>query len=237
MSTQSAKATPRERPILFRPKLVAKILRGEKTQTRRVARLPVRIQLPEEVAGDWPIGHTTRAPAGIYSVTMNPQGAVCVRATDGKDLGIKPGEFEWMCPYGGPGDRLWVRESWARINTPRGLRVCYRATEPAEIALAVACFGGWKPSIHMPRVACRLVLEITAVRAEPLQAITEEDAVAEGVPRGPGMAMPDGESYDPRVIFREGWDGINAKRGFGWAANPVVWALTFKVVGEEARRG
>lgn len=122
-----------------------------------------------------------------------------------------------FCPYGQTGDRLWVRESFCfRGETIEGRdRYRYRADEnPAT--------DGWRwtPSIHMPRVACRLVLEVTGVRDELLQNISLGDCEAEGC----GHVMP----RSAQEVYRELWDSLNAKRGFGWDVNPWVWVVEFK---------
>ena len=89
-------------------------------------------------------------------------------------------------------------------------------------------FKMWKPSIHMPRWACRLVLEVTAIRVERLQEISESDAFAEGIrsfQEARGVLRDD---WHPRKAYAELWDSLNAKRGFGWAVNPWVWVIEFK---------
>lgn len=138
------------------------------------------------------------------------------------------------CPYGWPGDRLWVRET---LYTSDG-DVFYRADD-----LAVDCddqpeTDHWKlsgqtiPSIFMPRWASRITLEITDVRVQRLQAISEADAQAEGVTAAlfaqlwPSLPLPPAADH----AFAHLWDSINAKRGFGWDANPWVWAISFRRV-------
>ena len=81
----------------------------------------------------------------------------------------------------------------------------------------------WKPSIHMPKWAARIWLEVTGVRVERVQDISEEDAIAEGIPRG-------AVQYCGHAIrlFRDLWDSINAKRGYPWEVNPWVWVVEFK---------
>jgi hypothetical protein len=131
-----------------------------------------------------------------------------------------------QCQYGRPGDRLWVRETWSQ---PGG-RLHYRADEVDHGEVHV-----WVPSIHMPRRYSRLSLEITEVRVQRLQEISEADARAEGAPVGeklPGTV--NGEpaevmALDPRLAFLWLWDSINGKRA-PWSSNPWVWALTFKRV-------
>jgi hypothetical protein len=136
------------------------------------------------------------------------------------------------CPYGVPGDRLWVRETWApqpereeawKLPEHEGGGgsaddVCYRADErPNDHQLGGLTHGvaRWRPSIYMPRFASRITLEVTDVRADRLQDITEEDAKAEGVER--------------QSTFRELWDGINGKRA-PWSSNPFVWVVGFRRV-------
>lgn len=131
------------------------------------------------------------------------------------------------CPYGQPGDRLWVRETWAcdeygRRHQSQGM-VYYRADAES--------MGTWRPPIHMPRWASRIDLEITAVRVERVREISEADACAElGAPLvWPG---PDPEPYRRDMIgaFANIWDEIYSKRGYGWDINPWVWVVEFKAV-------
>jgi hypothetical protein len=120
------------------------------------------------------------------------------------------------CPYGQPGDRLWVRET----HNTCGEKPFYRAD--GEMPLE----WKWSPSVFMPRWASRITLEITAVWVERLKDITIEDAQAEGItPLG-----TEGDSRRWRAGFRELWDSLNAKRGYGWDANPWVWVISFKRV-------
>jgi len=194
---------PRERPILFRPELVRAILDGRKNQTRRVVR-------PQPADGD---RSSTRSCIG-----------------PGDHLHICPGI---RCPYGFAGDRLWVRETW-RVSpsgetSPYSPEHCHYRADADE----PAADGCWRPSIHMPRWACRLVLEVTGVRVERLQAIDEIGARDEGVEPvaagdGPGVITTAGNiSY--RKAFAQGWDRINGPRGYGWDANPWVWVIAFRV--------
>ena len=127
-----------------------------------------------------------------------------------------------------PGDHLWVRETFCNAHIggydarEDGVEFLYRATEAGE------CEGPWKPSIFMPRVACRILLEVTDVRKQRLQEISDEDARDEGVTlRGDPqwMTMYDGIYRD---AFNVLWDSINAKRGFGWDVNPWVLAISFR---------
>lgn len=121
--------TPKERPIIMQAESVRAILEGRKSQTRRVMSEPWKIRLPLTVRGDWPFQGTWAAP-GIYEAHHNQYGAVSVKATSNeKMLGIKPAEFEWVCPYGVPGDRLWVKEPWRALGWDEdftGVAVQYR---------------------------------------------------------------------------------------------------------------
>lgn len=200
----------KERPILFSGEMVRAILDGRKTQTRRVLKAPVMDDIPYE-------------PLEIQL----QDGAAIVRATS-YERGLTPGAiggFRLQCPYGKPGDRLYVRETWgishhggATIKgTPHDPYVLYRATnsEPTgdELENQWEPFK-WRPSIHMPRWASRILLEITDVRVERLQDISEEDARAEG--------------YESREDFLYGeWArGIIEKYGNAW-----VWAITLQRIG------
>jgi hypothetical protein len=134
----------------------------------------------------------------------------------------------YRSPYGVPGDRLWVRETWMACDK-RGFPVMEHPTREntAEVLYRASHVGdGWRPSIFMPRWASRLLLEITAVRIERLQDIGEADALAEGFP---GLEETGG-AMSARYVLHVEWDKLNAKRGSPWADNPWVWVLTFEVV-------
>ena len=115
------------------------------------------------------------------------------------------------CPYGHPGDFLWVRETFYNSRMDNSMPTHYRADNQDEDFQLI-----WNPSIFMPRWASRILLEITAVRVERLQKISEDDARAEGV--SPETVGP----------FSELWDSINRKPGRTWADNPFVWVIEFK---------
>lgn len=196
----------KERPILFRPRLVRAILDGKKTQTRRVVNPQPMVTVHE------PLPPTEIIEAALRSI---------IEAED--------------CPYGKPGDRLWVRESFSvpwKHGLKEGPLPCWYWADGNPD------HGDWtrpKPSIHMPRWACRLLLEVVEIRVQRLRDMTEEEAQAEGAERGV-CTHPDCEpgscaSSRYRTAFAMLWDTINADRGFGWGANPLVRVVTFKRVG------
>ncbi|KKN18503.1 hypothetical protein LCGC14_0954990 [marine sediment metagenome] len=134
------------------------------------------------------------------------------------------------CPYGQVGDRLWLKETFYTDNYRRsnGLPVLYKADGETR---------SWNPSIHLPRWASRITLEITGVKVERVQDISEEDAIAEGIKEydnhtfgldNPACCM----GLTPQIAFMRLWDRINAKRGYGWDVNPWDWALTFRRLNE-----
>lgn len=140
------------------------------------------------------------------------------------------------CPYGQPGDRLYVKEKWGcdchNGLTPRPLcEIVYPDTAVDDPPLS-----GWKSGRFMPKWASRITLEVTGVRVERVQEITEDDALKEGV-----LPSADIAGWDSFVITRPGavsyrksfaqlWGSLNAKRGFGWDKNPWVWVVEFKRV-------
>lgn len=140
--------------------------------------------------------------------------------------------FLAVCPYGVVGGRLWVRETWAENDG----EFFYRATFDPESQDKGDV--PWSPSIHMHRDACRLELEITDVRVELLEKISESDAIAEGCIKLPASGritdVPGGQ-YGGRLWptakawFRELWDEIYAARGYGWKHCPYVWVISFKI--------
>jgi hypothetical protein len=212
----------RERPMLFNGAMVRAILSGRKTQTRRA--------IKPQPAND-PARHHPIAPYHNGSGGWN-----WVLAATGHGTGDP-----FPCPFGQPGDRLWVRESFTDLRgtgiehrpDPRGplQRWAYSAdTLPGSASdEARKDFGiNWRPSIHMPREACRLVLEVTDVRVERLQAISEADAMAEGA--NPILVPPDGGSCPHIEGFRKLW----ASTGGDWAANPWVWVIGFRTAEGQA---
>lgn len=211
----------RERPIIFSAPMVRALLEGRKTQTRRILK-PGKFVLPSSDEG-W-----------AYN------GFALVLAHDG-GTSFYPLPH---CPYGVPGDRLYVKEAWADNvverpgpwgGDPVDVKVghLYRADrEQTGIH--------WVPSIFMPREASRIDLEITEVRVQRLQEITTADAMAEGIPQMAGeahaaglfdMTKEPGHEWDNRTSienYARLWDQIN---GVGsWDVNPWVWALTFRRV-------
>jgi len=125
---------------------------------------------------------------------------------------------QFECPFGVPGDRLWVQEAWAM----GGNGPYYKAdvTNPGGVRYA------WTPSTDMPRWASRITLEITDVRCQRLQEITTNDAIAEGIDADGG----DDENRNRSTVenFRLFWDSFYKGKGFGWEKNPWVWASTFR---------
>lgn len=215
-------ADNRERPILFSGPMVLSILQGRKTQTRRVVK---------GTALDW-----------LNDARFTPS-YVADRANG-------------LSRFGYPGDRLWVRETWCPANSDNGPVVLYKADQgrrylvdesyPVDYSKFPVKGNAWsawaseveegstkanRPAIHMPRWACRLVLEITDVRIERLHDITEADARAEGAE----VALaPDWYAERPgemrfaqhRYGFADIWGNINGAES--WNANPWVWVITFK---------
>lgn len=213
-----------ERPILFGRPMVHATIDGLKTKTRRV----VKPQPPS----DW------NPVIGMYSPTKV-----------GRDGEEYPGEevfgasdevFGARCPYGAPGDRLWVKETWSPWADNWTKAVCernegerkacvYRA-DHAEYFGAGEVGGDnrWHPSIHMPRAMSRIDLLVKAIRVERVQDITEEDARAEGMAvfqRGTTR-----HEHENRDLFAKLWDELNGPRGYGWAKNPFVWVIEFERV-------
>jgi hypothetical protein len=193
--------TALERPILFSAPMVRALLDGSKTQTRRVVK-------PAPIADQAFVG-------GFYIPST--------KRAEGARLSVEAPYVAMAYPYGRPGDRLWVREAWAtRAIDPECTVAAYRATDDE-------CNGPWKPSIHMPRWASRIDLEITGVRVERLQDINEADAEAEGVHSwGRGALSPEGQEADPSDKFRWLWSSINGADS--WSVNPWVWVVQFRRV-------
>lgn len=204
-----------ERPILMSAEMVRAVIDGRKTQTRRIVKL---IRHPSWSGGFYVKRPNSGCMVGIQTLV---EGGF-------KDAG-------YFSPFGCPGDRLWVRETWTEAlfsafdappKHPKPGRqfvgALYKADNPATHRVSK-----WKPSIHMPRWASRITLEITEVRVERLWDISEEDAKSEGV-------MPClNEIGEPRICghylaFYDLWNSIYGQRG--WDKNEWVWVVSFKVV-------
>lgn len=202
----------KERPILMTPDNAQKCHDGTKTQTRRVIK-----------------------PQPLHISWFEDQSGWCARVREDTGSAEHPAYVMVPCPYGVVGDQLWVREAFCLCGDEGSKKPLYRGQCEEYPSLKPI----WKPSIHMPRWACRTVLEITDVRVERLQEIGEEDAIAEGVTRidhGRAYyfsAMRDDPDYrnwvDPTDAYKELWESIN---GAGlWAQNPWVWVVAFRKVG------
>lgn len=195
----------KERPILFSGPMVRAILHGTKTQTRRVIK-PQPWYLPEAY---------DRFAGWMWTRTGDGDGTGLAWGSEVAPEQVSE-PLSVYCPYGAPGDLLWVRETW-RVNGNEHDyamagpdKVFYRADEDWNAD------AGWRPSILMPRWASRITLEVTSVRVQRLQDISHEDGKAEGFDSLDGFALL--------------WDRINEKRGYGWHANPWVWAVEFRAV-------
>ena len=221
----------RERPILFSSPMVNAILAGNKTQTRRIVKPQPRILAGELLC--W------------------------------KDDALTTEQMGERCPYGQPGDRLFIRETFfaygrwiTQFSTKKGrdewhfidmTQECDRAYQYAsdnpDIPLATGRgpLPGWyrRPAIFMPRIACRIILEIVSVRVERLQEISEADAMAEGTPCYVCGSALDGRSESDCHCFhrrasasdyRNLWESINGAGS--WDANPFVWVMSFKRVAQ-----
>jgi hypothetical protein len=213
----------KERPILFSGPMVRALLDGSKTQTRRVVKLPHNNPLgqwePTSIGGE----NGGRTAAGE---TVPLQGGIWHTRT-GDSL---------MCPHGQPGDRLWVRESYRlRRESLNGAPMdgvppnmfCDSTRWFEADGAAPELFGKLRPSIHMPRWASRITLEVTGVRVERLQDISEADAEAEGI--NFLRQVPDAdETLTPRELYMCLWDGLKPAAGATWADNPWVWVVEFK---------
>ncbi|AIP65123.1 MULTISPECIES: hypothetical protein [pseudomallei group] len=215
----------KERPILFSGPMVRAILDGRKTQTRRI----VKCQPPDDVA---PITVARYNPTIIDRHGEQAPGL--------EIFGAFSDDGEWGCksPFGEPGDRLWVREThlnWWKLNeaNPDGPREFSHVAAYAADGYELQPGETWIPSIHMLRAASRITLEITGVRVERLQDISEVDAISEGIDKTAagfwstyGQCDVDG-TYSPRLSYQCLWNSLNAARGFGWDANPWVWVVEF----------
>jgi hypothetical protein len=188
------------RPILFSAAMARALLDGSKTQTRRVIKT-----------------------AGIADAQVLGPKAACCPYSEGQNLWVRE---TWYCddyrvqsgPYLKPDDMDVdeARDDGTLIYAADGLRP-YEAKQPV-----------WRPSIHMPRWASRILLEVTGVRVERLQDISEADAYAEGTFAG-AYEYDNGEGTETaRESYQRLWDSLNAARGYGWDVDPWVWVVEFR---------
>ena len=209
-----------EKPILFSATMVRAILDGRKTQTRRIMK-------PQPVG---PVFVATDPETPRYCLPYNET--------------LTMGELAMRCPYGQPGDRLWVRETCRAEELPSGLDGvryladdCFIPIENTEAAsdawLSLAAYGqrlsGHQKyrkvsAIHMPRWASRITLEITGIHVERLQDISESDALAEGI--DPKFPQDEQVANAAMMRYADIWESINGPGS--WAANPWVWVVEFR---------
>ena len=220
----------KERPLIFTGESVRAILAGRKTQTRRVIK-----PQPVRDATAW----------AIYWERANHEGQYGPSAWSLNEH--VPPDVLLHSPYGVPGDRLWVRETWCEAAPEHrdvsGVRQAFhransakdRGGEGEAIRQEYIRLGypyKWKSPMFMPRWASRLLLEVVAVRVERLQSITDADAKAEGASgrlvmftRWPGREDPG--DWTAQEEFESAWEQINGKR-HPWSSNPWVWVIEFK---------
>lgn len=219
-----------EKPILMSAPMVRALLAGTKTQTRRV----VKPQPSEDAVR-------------LYVGMITAHDIECAETGMSRGFGFEDEDQIWQCPYGKPGDRLWVRET-TRMRYLENLLTgeatkaqCGEYVADGEPVLDELGFdlSWWYsrktcPGIHMPRWASRITLEVTAVRVERLHDISEADAIAEGcsavshlTPDSP-MAPAEWNGHTARADYAELWESINGPGA--WDANPFVWVLEFSRV-------
>ena len=195
----------KEKPIIFNSEMVRAVLEDRKSQTRRTKGLEIINEYPNS----W---EKVTCDHGSYLFQH-------------KETHSAP----WMkCPYGQPGDLLWVRETFCLAwNDPDhvfykadGHEVNYHSPD----GVLVAGKSPWKPSIHMSRLNSRITLAIVSVRVERVQAISLEDIASEGI----RCKVP--ICGGGKQLFVKLWDSINKTRGYGWKKNPWVWAIKFRRV-------
>ena len=247
----------KEYPVIFNGNMVRANRAGRKRMTRRVVDMDkLKVVMRREVRSDLPeiIRPVLVAPKGFkFRASLNLAGAVSCTTSSDRDLGLKPGEFDFVCPYaqgetvlvtaGGKetwtiiphASSIWVRETWRLFN---GIDECPHADFPCGCPshgspLYKACHDDgeskWLPSIHMPRKYCRDVYTVTKVRIERLHDITEEDAIAEGCMRGDRYLGENSSSaMSARQSFMWLWQIMYDRRpGFAWLENPWVWVVEY----------
>lgn len=192
------------KPILFSTTMVQAILDGRKTQTRRVVKIK---------NGKWKLSYEANNPnrTDLDAFGVLDENRNLVEIEDGMPGTLK--ELN-LCKWA-VGDILWVRETWRPVEQDFGKpRYEYKATEKINLT------DKWKPSIFMPKDACRIFLEVTNVRAERLHSITYGDCILEGI--------KDGIGHNADLAYKKLWSNINGAAS--WEANPYIWVIEFKQV-------
>lgn len=197
----------KERPIIFNSEMVKAILKKQKMQTRRVVK-------PQPKRNN-------------YVAYIDEQGILDYHGWAITTYYASIVEYI-KCPYGQVGDRLWIRETWHGIRNTYTVRkkindLSYKADEGYKCGEYGNLKGKWKPSIYMPRWASRITLDITKIRVERLQEISQQDIETEGI------ELCDCGKPEANCNFIELWNSINEKRGYGWDTNPFVWVVEFKL--------
>lgn len=209
-----------EKGIIFSGPMVQAILDGRKTQTRRVFKVTD------------PLGKKHPVTSPRESIEQFDDGSFHYLSTGGMS-------GPYPCPYGQPGDGLWVREAWCHVDGQDYYRADFdqadlkhekRVRKLCPDLAAAYPESRWKSSRHMPRWASRITLEITGIRVERVQDISEADAKAEGVEPITEMTAAWGPQQTPHwFAFMKLWDSLNDKRpGCSWNDNPWVWCISFK---------
>ncbi len=205
----------KSRPILFSTPMVQAILEGRKTQTRRVIK---------EI-------RQSKYHENRFDFSFKKCAAVNIEKEDICSNELPLISLLDQCPYGQPGDVLWVRETWALLSDhPYPTQYLYAATDKKTPG------SKWKPSIFMPREACRLFLKITNIRVERLQDISESDSSKEGIKMRVGGVTPYDSFYQipnnptqfqtAKQAFKSLWQSINGPES--WDSNPFVWVIEFE---------
>lgn len=217
MSATAPKTDIKERPIVLRSNEVPAVLEGRKTQHRTAINpQPLESWMRSEVT-DWSQYYKRNRWRRLEKHLW-----IC-HPTENTEI---------KCPYGAPGDRLWVREAlrWTDYLVYDADR---EPVDPDQIPAGIRIGRDYLPMTHMPRWASRITLEIENVRVERLQEISEADARAEGMRRHDASRLwstgADLSCFaSAKEAFAHGWNSINGKRGYSWDSNPFVWAITFK---------
>jgi len=205
--------------MIFNGEMVRAILDARKTQTRRI--MKVQPQPSKSRPGDFWFS-SKKLESMVHLSDLVPGNSPI------SDCHLFFQEH--CCPFGTVGDRIWVRETWAEAGAGAPDLKLYRANYPEHVPthyenVPPADEIRWTPSIHMPRAACRILLEITGVRVERLRDLSEDDAKSEGITPPSGGVLP---GWEYRINFRDLWMSIYGSDN--WEANPWVWVIEFKVV-------